>query len=147
MMSAGRAPAAERDRRMSVFPVYVFARRPELENPNRVLAGTLRLNCFGQSSLSHRQRRELAEIVSDLTADAKAGRLPPVTIGWPGDGSTPPNAVDVTDEAIMASWTNRTATLFVRVDRNGEVTITRDGPRSRRSPGVCSNHVGKDASP
>ena len=123
------------------YPVYVFARRPELENPNRLLAGTLRLNTFGQNGLSHRQRRELAEIVADLTEDARAGRLPPVKIGWSGDGRRPMNAADVADEAVMASWSARAVSLFLRVDAHGEATITLDGPRSRRASSVCFHHV------
>jgi hypothetical protein len=29
------------------FPVYVFTRRHAIETPDRILAGTLRLNIFG----------------------------------------------------------------------------------------------------
>ena len=43
---------------MSVFPVFMFTRYGALETPNRLLTGELRLNVFGQRSLSHRQRRE-----------------------------------------------------------------------------------------
>ena len=53
-----------------------------------------------------------------------------ITIGWPGDGRKPVNAADVTDEAIMRPWRRRAFTLFVRVDRNGQQTATRERDRA-----------------
>ena len=110
-----------------LYPVYLFERRPELEGWDRILAGTLRLNIFGQRSLSPRARRELVQIIRGLTEDVQAGHMPDdaFVVGWPGDGRKPMNAADVTDAEVMASWNTRALTLFVRVDRNGEQTVTR----------------------
>jgi hypothetical protein len=117
-----------RERGLSVFPVFVFTRRRVIETPDRILAGLLHLNNFGQPRLSHRARRELAEIIHGLTADAQAGRLPldGVVIGWPGDGRKPMDAADVFDPLAMSSWNARAFTVAVRVDRSGEQTITRE---------------------
>ena len=105
------------------FPVYVFERRRDLETPERILAGMLQLNVFGRRRLSHRQRLELGEIIAGLTRDARAGRLPDTKIGWP-DVRPPLNAADTSSEAEMTWWRKRAFTVFVRVDRSGEPTIT-----------------------
>jgi hypothetical protein len=118
-----------------IYPVYMFERRQRDENSARVLAGSLHLNNFGQRRLSHRARRELAEIIRNLTEDARAGRLPPdgIKIGWPV-GLPPVNAADVTDEAIMRPWRRRRAfAIFVRVGADGEWTITRERDHPMRT--------------
>lgn len=118
-----RSPEAMIDAPRSVFPVYVFTRRRDFETGNRILAGTLSLNIFGHHGLS-RRRRELAEIIDDLTRDARAGRLPldGITIRWPGDGRKPVNAADVLNETEMAWWRARAFT----VAPDGEQTVTRE---------------------
>ena len=87
------------------FPVYVFD----------AATGVLHVNTFGRRKehLRARQLREIEEIIRGLRSDAEAGLLPPVKVGWPGDGRKPVNAADVTDEAVMASWNTRAVTLFV----------------------------------
>ena len=119
----------------SVVPVFVFERRRAIETPERILAGELSLNIFGQRRPSHRQQLELAEIIRELTQDAQAGRLPPdgIKIGWPGIGLPPANAADITDAAIMRLWRRRALTIFVRVDAHGEWTITRERDNSMRT--------------
>ena len=109
-----------------VYPVYVFERRHELETGGRILAGRLRLNIFFRRAPTSRQRHEMGEIVRGLTADAEAGRLPLVKVGWPGDGRRPLNAAETSDPVVMAPWNARAFTTFVRVDRSGEQTITRE---------------------
>jgi hypothetical protein len=130
---------AMKDAPRQTFPVYVFTRRHAIETPDRILAGTLRLNIFRQRRLSHRQRLELAEIIHSLTDDARAGRLPldGVVVGWPGDGRQPVNGVDTSDAEIMTPWIARAFTVAVRVGCSGDQTITLDGPRSRRPSSVC----------
>jgi hypothetical protein len=111
------------------FPVFVFRRDAEADG---MLAGQLFYNSFGRRYPRARQLREIAEIVRGLTADAQSGHLPPdgMKIGWPGVGLPPVHAVDTNDAEIMASWNARTLGFFVRVDRNGDQTITLDSPRS-----------------
>jgi hypothetical protein len=113
----------------STFPVFVFRRDAAADG---MLAGQLFYNCFGRQYPRARQLREIAEIVRGLTADAQSGHLPPdgMKIGWPGVGLPPVHAVDTNDAEIMASWNARTLGFFVRVDRNGDQTITLDSPRS-----------------
>jgi hypothetical protein len=117
------------------YPVFTFKRRRRDENSARVLAGSLRLNNFGQRRLSHRARRELAEIIRNLTADAQAGRLPDdaLVVGWPRHGRKPENAADVTDAAVMSSWTARAFTVAVRVDAHGNQTVTRERDNPMRT--------------
>jgi hypothetical protein len=118
-----------------IYPVYMFQRRQRDENSARVLAGSLRLNNFGQRRLSHRARRELAEIIRNLTADAQAGRLPDdaLVVGWPRHDRKPENAADVTDAAVMSSWTARAFTVAVRVDAHGNQTVTRERDNPMRT--------------
>ena len=86
-MSTQSDNGAMTDAPRSVFPVFVFERRHEIETSERTLAGGLSLNIFGWRRPTHRQRLELAEIIRGLAEDARAGRLPldGVVIGWPGD--------------------------------------------------------------
>jgi hypothetical protein len=118
-----------------IYPVYMFERRQRDENSARILAGSLRLNNFGQRRLSHRARRELAEIIRNLTADAQAGRLPEnaLVVGWPRHGRKPENAADVTDAAVMSSWTARAFTVAVRVDAHGNQTVIRERDNPMRT--------------
>ena len=127
-MSTQSDNGAMTDAPRSVFPVFVFERRHEIETSERTLAGGLSLNIFGWRRPTHRQRLELAEIIRGLAEDARAGRLPldGVVIGWPGDGRKPMNAADVFDPLAMSWWNARAFTVAVRVDRGGEQTITRE---------------------
>jgi hypothetical protein len=128
-------PETMADASRRTFPIYVFKRAHEIETPNRILAGQLHLNNFGQPRLSHRARRELAEIIRNLTADAQAGRLPDdaLVVGWPRHGRKPENAADVTDAAVMSSWTARAFTVAVRVDAHGNQTVTRERDNPMRT--------------
>ena len=76
----------------------------------------------------------MAEIIADLTADAQAGSLPPVKIGWPGAGRKPANAADIADETVMAWWRSRAFAVFVRVSADGAQTITRERAEVKARP-------------
>jgi hypothetical protein len=90
------------------YPVFLY----------HAATGVLALNTFGRRSPSGRQLRELDDIARHLRGEAEAGRLGEVTVGWPGDGREPLNAVDTSDADLMARWIARACYVVeLRLDR------------------------------
>jgi hypothetical protein len=100
------------------MPVFVFGRRSDIERETGlILAGQLIVDIPKTKTPKRRQQRMIAEIVERLTADARSGQMPAdaMVYGWPG-GSKPANAVDVDNDALMASWAKDRLVIAVRVD-------------------------------
>lgn len=92
------------------FPVFIFI-RAEVEG-----FGTLYCNIFGRKRPTRRQRIEIEEIVHGLRADAAAGLLGEVKVGWPGVGLKPANGVDTNDAFVMATWFARAYVVDLKLD-------------------------------
>lgn len=97
------------------FPVFMYIRTVEPDAD-----GYLFFNTFGRRWPSRRDRREIAEIIRALRADAEAGRLGDVKVGWGGDGRRPAGAVDTSNAAVMAKWLANAYVVDVKFDRELE---------------------------
>jgi len=100
------------------MPLFIFARRRDIERENGlILAGQMIVDIPKRKKPKRRQQQMIAEIVQRLTADARSGQMPDdaIAYGWPG-GCRPVDAVDVHNEALMASWAEERTVIAVRVD-------------------------------
>ena len=100
------------------FPVFMFVRTVEAD-----VDGYLFYNSFGDRWLSRRQQIEVREIIRSLRADAEAGRLGEIKVGWGGNGERPASGVDTTDAAVMAGWFARAYVLDVKLTMSDEPAI------------------------
>jgi hypothetical protein len=100
------------------YPVFMFICSAEAEAD-----GYLFLNTFGRRWPTRRQRIEIEEIIRGVRADAEAGLLGEVKVGWGGDGVEPLTAVDTSDAAVMAGWFARAYVVDVKLDRSDEAAI------------------------
>jgi hypothetical protein len=101
-----------------IFPLFIFERRSHVEREaGFILAGQLIVDIPNRKKPKRREQRLVTEIVQRLTAAAQSGQMPDDALiyGWPG-GCRPAKAVDVDDDALMASWAKDRAVIGVRVD-------------------------------
>jgi len=130
--------------RTVTMPVFVFARRRDIElESGFVLAGRLFLDVPKPSGedLPDRVKRMTADIIQQLTAMARSGRMPDyaVTYGWPG-GCRPPNADDITgNDALMAAWARDGLTIEVLVDPRNDGVVRVDSGTMRQI-GLVNEH-------
>ena len=130
--------------RAVTMPAFVFARRRDIElEAGFILAGRLVLDepKPTRNDLPNHVSRMTVEIIQQLTAMARSGRMPDyaVTYGWPG-GRRPPNADDITgNDALMAAWARDRLTIEVRVDprNDGVVRVDRG---TMRQIGLVNEH-------
>src|SRR5262249_14554708 len=117
--------------RSITMPVFVFARRRDIElESGFVLAGCLFLDGPKPTGEDRRGRvkRMTADIIQQLTAMARSGRMPDYAViyGSP-DGRRPPNADDITgNNALMAAWARDGLTIEVRVDPRNDGVVRVD---------------------
>jgi len=101
------------------MPVFVFMRRHDIERETGlILAGQLIVDIpKSRKKPRRREQQMVAKIVQRLTAAAQSGQMPDdaIVYGWPGR-SRPANAVDVDDDALMASWAKERVVIGVRID-------------------------------
>jgi hypothetical protein len=102
-----------------IMPVFVFMRRRDIERENGfILAGQLIVDIpRSRKKPKRREQQMITEIVQLLSANAQSGQMPDdaVVYGWPG-GCRPANAVDVDNDALMASWAKERIVIVVRID-------------------------------
>lgn len=130
--------------RTVTMPVFVFARRRDIElESGFVLAGRLFLDepkPTGEDMLD-RVKRMTADIIQQLTAMARSGRMPDyaVTYGRPG-GRRPPNADDITsNDTLMAAWARDRLIIEVRVDPRNDGVVRVDSGTMRQI-GLVNEH-------
>ena len=130
--------------RAVTMPAFVFARRRDIElESGFVLAGRLFLDepkPIGQDT-PDRVKRMTADIIQQLTAMARSGRMPDyaVTYGWPG-GRRPPNADDIRgNDALLAAWARDRLTIEVRVDPRNDGVVRVDSDTMRQI-GLVNEH-------
>ena len=123
--------------RTVTMPAFVFARRRDIElESSLVLAGRLFLDepkPTGED-VPDRVKRMTTDIIQQLTAMVRSGRMPDyaVTYGWPG-GRRPPNADDITgNDALMATWARDRLTIEVRVDPRNDGVVRVDSDIMRQ---------------
>jgi len=115
----------------TIFPAFAFQRRRHVElEAGFILAGQLIVDIpkpKGTKKLKRRHQRLIEGIIQQLTARARSGLMPDDALvwGWHG-GARPPNAVDTSNDAIIAAWAKRSVVIGVRVDRRQPHP---DGPR------------------
>jgi hypothetical protein len=98
------------------MPVFVFGRRRDIERETGlILAGQLIVDIPKNTKPRRRHQRMIADIVQMLIA--RAGEMPEdaMVVGWPGE-HRPANAVDVNDDALMASWAKDRTVIVLRID-------------------------------
>lgn len=92
-----------------IYPVSVFIRSAEPDAD-----GYLYFNTFGRRWPTRRQRIEITKTIRSRAAEARAGRLGEVVVGWGGDGRRPASAVDTSDAVAMSQWFARAYVTDVR---------------------------------
>jgi hypothetical protein len=101
---------------MTTMPVFVFARRRDIERETGlILAGQLIVDIPKNTKPRRRHQRMIADIVQMLIA--RAGEMPEdaMIVAWPGE-HRPANAVDINDDALMASWAKDRTVIVLRID-------------------------------
>jgi hypothetical protein len=115
-----------------IMPAFVFERRHDIElEAGFTLAGHLIVDLpRNLKKLTENEQQMLAGIVRQLTDDAQSGRLPAdaVVYGWHGDRGRPPDAVDTSNDEVMAAWARKCLRIGVRVDprNDGQLRIDSD---------------------
>jgi hypothetical protein len=114
---------------MTTMPVFVFKRRRDIEHEaGLILAGHLIVDVpKSRKKPKQREQQMIVEIVQRLTAQAQSGQMPDdaIVYGWPG-GCRPANAVDVDNDALMASWAKERLVIGVRVDPRNDGYVRLD---------------------
>jgi hypothetical protein len=100
-----------------IMPAFVFARRRDIElDADFILAGMLIVN-LPREVKKLDQQQMVAAIIRQLMDAAQSGRMAAdaLVCGWHG-GRRPPNAVDISNDEVMAAWARDCLTIGVRVD-------------------------------
>jgi hypothetical protein len=110
-----------------VLPAFAFGRRHDIEiECGFILAGSLVIDVPKDAEPGEHDLRMVREIVQELTAAARSGKLPEnaVAYGW-RYGRKPDNAAD---EATIDRWAETRHSIAVRVDprNDGMVRIDSD---------------------
>jgi hypothetical protein len=106
-----------------IMPVFVFARRGDIEKEGFTLAGRLFIK---------EQNEELLPTILEQLLEMRSGAGPyAVMTGWSGDGR-PPNAVDTDDDEVMAAWAKDCLTIEVRISPHDDGLIHLDSETIRQ---------------
>jgi hypothetical protein len=113
-----------------IMPAFVFVRRHDIElEAGFILAGRLIVDLPRQVGLTEDQREMVGAIIQHLTDEAQSGRMPTdaVVYGWHG-GRRPSDAVDTSNNEVMAAWAKDCRTYAVRIDprNDGRMRIDSD---------------------
>jgi hypothetical protein len=113
------------------MPAFVFARRHAIElEAGFILAGMLIVGLPREAEeLTEDEQQMVAAIIRQLTDAARSGRMAAdaLVYGWNG-GRRPPDAVDTSNDEVMAAWARDRLTIGVRVDprNDGRLYIDSD---------------------
>ncbi|MCK1640339.1 hypothetical protein IVA95_22700 [Bradyrhizobium sp. 157] len=115
-----------------IMPLFVFQRRRHIElEGGSILAGQPIVDNPKQAQLKARHKQMINSIVQKLGAEATSGRMPADALVLVRT-ARPANAVETSNDKVMAAWAKNSLVIGVRVDPHNDGFLRIDSDQLRQ---------------